>query len=74
MINNAGVLKTASPTTKVTPALAGAWGKIYRDHPPLEVQIEALRKTTPELNSMSHFSYAWQEPDRDRRRKSCNFL
>ena len=68
------VLKTASQNTLVTPALAGAWGKVYRDHPPLETQIEALRKATPQINSMSHFSYAWQEPERDRQRKSCNFL
>ena len=68
------VIETAPPTTTVIPALAGAWGKVYRDHPPLETQIEALRKATPAVNSMSHFSYAWQEPDRDRQRKSCDFL
>ena len=68
------VLETADSNTIVTPALAGAWGKVYRDHPPLEAQIEALRKATPEINSMSHFSYAWQEPERDRQRKSCDFL
>ena len=68
------VLKTASKTTTVIPALAGAWGKVYRQHPPLEAQMEALRKATPEVNSISHFSYAWQEPDIDRQRKSCNFL
>ncbi len=68
------VLKTAPQTTKVTPALAGAWGENYRGHLPLEAQIEALRKKTPQVNSISHFSYAWQEPDRDRQRKSCNFL
>lgn len=65
------VLNT-SPTTSVIPALAGAWGKEYRNHLPLETQIEALRKATPEVNSMSHFSYAWQEPDRDRQRQSCH--
>lgn len=68
------VFETASETTTVTPALAGAWGKVYRDHPPLENQIEALRKATPQVNSMSHFSYAWQEPELDRQRKSCDFL
>ena len=67
------VLQTA-PDTTVVPALAGAWGKVYREHPPLETQMESLRKATPEINSISHFSYAWQEPERDRRRKSCNFL
>jgi hypothetical protein len=67
------VLKT-SPETTVIPALAGAWGKEYRNHLPLETQIEALRKATPEINSISHFSYAWQEPDLDRRRQSCNLF
>ena len=70
----ANVLKTASTETTVAPALAGAWGNVYRDHPPLEVQMEALRKATPQVNSISHFSYAWQEPERDRRRQSCDFL
>lgn len=68
------VLQTAPKTTTITPALAGAWGKSYRQHLPLETQIEALRKATPEINSISHFSYAWQEPDLDRRRQSCDFL
>jgi hypothetical protein len=67
------VLQT-SPETMVTPALAGAWGKVYRDHLPLETQIEALRKATPEVNSISHFSYAWQEPELDNRRKSCRIF
>ena len=67
------VMKTA-PDTTVVPALAGAWGKEYRGHLPLETQIEALRKATPEVNSISHFSYAWQEPELDRRRQSCNLL
>ncbi len=68
------VLEIAPNTTTVTPALAGAWGKTYREHLPLETQMEALRRTTPEVNSISHFSYAWQEPDLDRQRQSCNFL
>ena len=67
------VMKTA-PDTKIVPALAGAWGKEYRQHLPLETQMEALRKATPEINSISHFSYAWQEPELDRRRQSCNLL
>ena len=67
------VLETA-PNTTVVPALAGAWGKVYRGHLPLETQIESLRKATPQINSISHFSYAWQEPELDRQRKSCNFL
>jgi len=69
----ANVLETA-PDTKIVPALAGAWGKVYRGHLPLETQIESLRKANPEVNSISHFSYAWQEPELDRQRKSCNLL
>ena len=68
------VIKTASATTKVIPALAGAWGQVYRQHPPLEAQMEALRKATPQINAVSHFSYAWLEPERDRLRKSCNLF
>ena len=66
------VLKTAPETTTVIPALAGAWGKVYRNHATLEAQMEALRKATPQLNSISHFGYSWQEPNIDRQRKSCN--
>lgn len=66
------VLQSAPPETEVIPALAGAWGRIYRQHPTLEDQMEALRKTTPEINSVSHFAYSWLEPDIDRQRKSCN--
>ena len=65
------VLKTASAETKVIPALAGVWGKTYRKHPPLEAQMEALRKFNPEINSVSHFAYSWQEPNVDRQRQSC---
>ena len=68
------VLKIAPKTTKVVPSLAGAWGKVYRNHPPLEAQMEALRKATPEINSVSHFGYSWQEPNHDRQRNSCNLL
>ena len=66
------VLQKASAQTKIIPALAGAWGQVYRQHPTLEAQMEALRKATPQINSVSHFGYAWQEPDADRQRKFCN--
>ena len=66
------VLQTAPKGTKVTPALAGVWGNEYRDHPPLEVQMEALRRATPQVNSVSHFAYSWQEPEMDRQRRFCS--
>ena len=65
------VLKVASPETRVIPALAGVWGSEYRDHPTLEVQMDALRKSFPNLKSISHFAYSWQEPEMDRQRKFC---
>ncbi|BAZ44363.1 hypothetical protein NIES4102_13720 [Chondrocystis sp. NIES-4102] len=68
------VLKAASPNTNVIPALAGAWGTVYRQHPPLEAQMEALRKATPEVDSVSHFAYSWIEPPIDRQRQACNLL
>jgi hypothetical protein len=65
------VLKASSEGTKVIPALAGVWGQTYREHPSLEQQMEALRKFYPEIDSVSHFGYSWQEPAKDRQRQSC---
>ncbi|MDJ0746382.1 MAG: hypothetical protein QNJ32_23880 [Xenococcaceae cyanobacterium MO_167.B27] len=66
------VLQTAPEGTKITPALAGVWGSEYRNHPSLEVQMEALRKATPQINSVSHFAYSWQQPERDHQRRFCS--
>ncbi|GAB4530128.1 MAG: hypothetical protein Tsb0014_12590 [Pleurocapsa sp.] len=66
------VLQTAPEQTKVIPALAGAWGQEYRKHPSLEEQMEALRKSSPQINSVSHFGYSWIEAELDRQRQSCN--
>ena len=65
------VLDKAPETTNVIPALAGVWGAEYRQHPPLEEQMAALRRAFPELKSVSHFAYSWQEPEIDRQRKFC---
>lgn len=65
------VLDRASPDTKITPALAGVWGREYRNHPPLEQQMASLRQAFPNLDSVSHFAYSWQEPEIDRQRKFC---
>jgi hypothetical protein len=66
------VLQSAPAGTKVIPALAGAWGRTYDNHPPLEAQMNALRNSFPQINSVSHFSYSWLEPEIDRQRKFCN--
>jgi hypothetical protein len=66
------VLDVALEETEIVPALAGVWGKEYQEHPSLEVQMETLRKSTPEINYITHFAYSWQEPSIDRQRKSCS--
>jgi Glycosyl hydrolase-like 10 len=65
------VISKAGNGTQVTPALAGTWGKSVSNRPPLEVQMQALRQTVPQINSVSHFAYSWQDPQYDRDRKFC---
>jgi hypothetical protein len=65
------VLAKTTNGTQVTPALAGTWGKSVSNRPPLEVQMQALRQTVPQINSVSHFAYSWQDPQYDRDRKFC---
>ncbi|MGF1523147.1 MAG: family 10 glycosylhydrolase [Leptolyngbyaceae cyanobacterium] len=55
----------------VKPALAGTWGQSTRDRPALEEQMQAIRRAIPEVNSVSHFAYSWQDPEFDRARKFC---
>lgn len=65
------VIAKAGNGTQVTPALAGTWGKSVSNRPPLEIQMQALRQTIPQINSVSHFAYSWQDPQYDRDRKFC---
>jgi Glycosyl hydrolase-like 10 len=65
------VIGAAGANTKIVPALAGVWGNVYKDHPPLEVQMQAIRKSLPRINALSHFAYSWQEPELDRERRFC---
>ncbi|NEQ43887.1 MAG: family 10 glycosylhydrolase [Leptolyngbya sp. SIOISBB] len=55
----------------VKPAIAGAWGQSFRDRPSLETQMQAIRQAIPEINSVSHFAYSWQDPEFDNARKFC---
>jgi hypothetical protein len=66
------VLNSAPTGTKVTPALAGVWGQNFSGHLPLETQMQAVHAAFPEINSVSHFGFSWQELDLDRQRKFCN--
>ena len=55
----------------VKPALAGAWGQSMRNRPSLEAQMQAIRHAMPQINSVSHFAYSWQDPEFDNSRKFC---
>lgn len=67
------VLDAAGPGNEqlVKPALAGIWGKPTSNRPALEVQMESLRRSAPQIKSVSHFAYSWQDPEFDRTRKFC---
>lgn len=65
------VVNRASNEVLVIPALAGTWGRSVSNRPPLEVQMQGIRQTTPQINAISHFAYSWQDPEFDRDRKFC---
>ena len=55
----------------VKPAIAGAWGQSVRNRPTRETQMQAIRQGVPEIQSVSHFAYSWQDPEFDNARKFC---
>ena len=55
----------------VKPVIAGTWGHSTSDRPAIEVQMQAIQRTIPEVQSVSHFAYSWQDPEFDRARKFC---
>lgn len=65
------VLSLASPGTDIRPALAGDWSKSVTNRPPLELQMQAIRQVAPQIQTVSHFAFSWQEPESDRERKFC---
>lgn len=65
------VLSKAPPGTQVKPVLAGIWQQSIGNRPPLEAQMSVLRDLAPNITSVSHFAYSWQEPGSDRDRKAC---
>ena len=56
----------------VKPVLAGLWDVNQRNRPSLEVQMDAIQRNFPQINTVSHFSFNWLDPEYDRTRKSCN--
>lgn len=65
------VLERLPAGTQLQPVLAGIWQQTISNHPPLEVQMQAMQAFAPKINSVSHFAYSWQEPQADRDRKFC---
>ncbi|MFP4337865.1 MAG: family 10 glycosylhydrolase [Halothece sp.] len=57
---------------ELIPALAGDWGSTMRDRPPLESQMEVIRRQVPQVTAISHFAYSWQFPEVERERKFCS--
>lgn len=68
----ARVVQFASPQTEIIPALAGDWDRAIGDRPSLQDQMVAIRANFPQIKSVSHFAYSWQEPISDNSRKFCN--
>lgn len=65
------VLSQAPAGAQVKPVLAGIWQQSISSRPPLEMQMEAIHRAAPQITSISHFAYSWQEPQSDRTRKFC---
>ncbi|MCG9891148.1 MAG: family 10 glycosylhydrolase [Thermosynechococcaceae cyanobacterium MS004] len=65
------VVTQAPPGTKVTPVIAGAWGFAAYNRPSLDAQTYAIRQALPQVSSISHFDFSWQEPQFSNARRSC---
>ncbi|MFQ3680494.1 MAG: hypothetical protein SNJ60_08330, partial [Pseudanabaenaceae cyanobacterium] len=56
---------------EVAPVLTGQWGQAFDGRPSLEDQMTAIAQRFPQIRSVSHFAFAWQEPAWDRARQAC---
>ncbi len=65
------VVRQAPSAVQIIPAIAGDWGQRLKNRPSLEAQMEAIHRAVPQIDSMSHYSYGWQEPEATRERKFC---
>ena len=55
----------------VKPALAGIWGVTQENRPSLEAQMDAMQRAFPQIKTVSHFAFSWQDAEFDRVRKFC---
>lgn len=65
------VLRVRSNAATVKPVIAGIWGS-NRDRPSLEAQMDALQSAAPQINTVSHWAFGWQDAEFDRQRKFCS--
>ena len=65
------VISLAPSGTQIEPAIAGTWGQVLNNRPALEAQMQAIHQSAPQITSMSHFAFSWQDPQYDRDRKFC---
>lgn len=65
------VLAVAPSGTRVSPAIAGAWGGFSHNRPSLEDQMQAIRRVAPQVQTVSHFDFSWQDPMFANARRSC---
>ncbi|MBW4582092.1 MAG: family 10 glycosylhydrolase [Tildeniella nuda ZEHNDER 1965/U140] len=64
------VLSQATVGTIVAPVITGQWQQAT-ERPSLEAQMGALRSLSPPIQSISHFSFGWQERQMERDRQFC---
>lgn len=66
------VLREAPQGTRVSPVLAGMWGRPVNNRPAIEAQLDAIRRAAPRVNSVSHFDFNWVDPEFASARRSCS--
>jgi hypothetical protein len=64
-------VKEIAPGKSFSPVIAGAWGQPAYNRPSLETQMAAIRQVAPELTSISHFDFSWQDPLFANARRDC---
>ena len=65
------VLSIRGNARTVKPAIAGVWGSARSNRPSLEAQMDALQRAAPQLETVSHWSFSWQDAEFGRERKFC---
>jgi hypothetical protein len=65
------VVSQAPAGTRVNPVIAGAWSYPAYNRPSLEMQMYAIHQAVPQITTISHFDFSWQEPQLANARRVC---